>query len=491
MALAIDSSTPAVATLTGATPGTSLASAAFSPPANSLLVLLFSSQQSGPATTISAITDSLASHLTYTKLVAETANHVDAEVWIARVGGTAPGSMTVTATFGSAFDALLGVAVVTGAAATQNGATTGTTSGGGAPSATIASLVGANSLILGVVGNFTGSTLPTIPAGQSDSFNGHAFTLSSAGDAAAAWGQFLTGMNLAAGSSATINDTAPTVDYSMAIAEILAASSGSFTASTADTSTSTDAVSRVTALPRSTSDASASSDAVSRVAALPRSSADTSASSDATARTQALPRPVTDSTVSGDAVTRVARMPRSTTDASASSDVATGRRGTGRTLADSSSTGDAVTRSAQAFARSSADVSASSDSATRRVSLARSSTDASLSANATSRRVALVRFTADTSLSSDVVSHGAVPQPPCITPPTTAVIHPYTSTAVIHPYTSAVAVAAYTSTANIRAYSSFAVVPDYATDAGLVAYTSAAAIVTYTSGARIGPKFCP
>jgi hypothetical protein len=130
--------------------------------------------------------------------------------------------MTVTANLGASnnFNPILPV-VVTGAkpATSQNGGTATNGSASGTPTATINALAGTNWLVIGTLGQNTDSTAPTVGSGQSKTINGHDTWASADGT----WCQYLTGMNLAAGSSATINITAPTaIQYSMAIIEILA-----------------------------------------------------------------------------------------------------------------------------------------------------------------------------------------------------------------------------------------------------------------------------
>jgi hypothetical protein len=487
VALAIDASTPAAKGST--TSVTSLASNSFSPPGGALLLVMFANAERASGAT--SITDSLGTHLTYTKKISEAANSCAAEIWIADVPATAPGSMTVTANFTSSLDVSIDIAVITGAkpVASQTGATTVNTGASGAPSATIASLIGANSLIVGRVSNFTNATGPTIPAGQSDVFNGLTFLFTDATNGSANWAQYLTGMNLAAAAPATINDTAPSVAHSMCVAEILAASSGtSFTASTADTSATTDAVSRVTALPRSAADVSASSDAATGTSAFPRASTDTSASSSASSRALALQRASTDTSASSATSTRVAALARASSDTSACSDVVTASTAGHftRSASDTSATTTTTTR-VEHLPRASTDTSVSASSLARAAAHPRASTDTSLSTNATSRVDRLIRSTADTSLSSDAVGHGAVPQPPRITPPTVANITAYHSLATVVKYSSAAAVFDPSPNADIPTAFSGAALVAYHSAAGIVAYITRSSITTTTSTARIGP----
>lgn len=217
MALAIDASTPVIVNTAGAV--ASLTTASFTPPLGALLVVMFNNAantnlQTTPTNTGGAVTWAGSAQQT------EAANACAASVWLGTV--TTSASMTVTAHVTSSADWGFAVAVVTGQAATQNGATQIGTSASGAPSATIASLTGSNSLVLGSIANFSNGTGPTVGSNQSDSFNAHTF-LWQDGTNAAGWMQFDTRISLSAGASDTINDSAPTIAYSMVAVEILVA----------------------------------------------------------------------------------------------------------------------------------------------------------------------------------------------------------------------------------------------------------------------------
>ena len=223
MTLAIDATTPVWANSTATV--TTLTSASFSPPANALLAVLWANGQNSVG--LSSITDSISAVTWGVAAKASSLNstHEGAEVWLGQVGASAPGALTVTSHFASNGSQAMGVVVITGAApmTAQTGQTqaVNNAAGTGLPSATISALSGSNSLVLAAIANGSNVTLPTIPAGQSDVFNGN--TYAAAQTSAAGWAQYLTGINLAAGSSATINDTAPTINYSLAMLEILVA----------------------------------------------------------------------------------------------------------------------------------------------------------------------------------------------------------------------------------------------------------------------------
>src|SRR5579871_4830856 len=183
MAWAIDSSTPAinVGTVSGA--DSSSVSAAFSPPASSLLVMLATTCRASVQPVVTSVTDSLGTHLNWTKLVGEEANVCSTAIWIADVPATAPGSMTVTVNYSTntayGINNAVAVAVLTGAkpVASQTGKTATATSTSGTPSATLSSLVGSGSLCLAAVENWTNTTLPTLGTGQSDVFNSHTWSM--------------------------------------------------------------------------------------------------------------------------------------------------------------------------------------------------------------------------------------------------------------------------------------------------------------------------
>jgi hypothetical protein len=228
MALAIDSSTPAPATnIVGVT---SLASNAVAPPGSSLLAILVAISKCSGAT-VSSITDSLASHLTYTKLVAEPGTGCQSEIWLADVPGTAPGSMTITPTFTSASDVEVLPIVFTGAqnsAAQITNANTGVAANvvGVAPTATTSKAVTAGSQVIGAFTNFNNNTAPTALSGQTATINGNATFMNDTNGGQGAWVEALSA-NSSGGSAVTLGASAPTTGFwAAAIAEILAASGG-------------------------------------------------------------------------------------------------------------------------------------------------------------------------------------------------------------------------------------------------------------------------
>lgn len=124
MAIAEDASTPAVARSTANSATQTLATAAFSPPAASLLVAVFTSVLSFDTTPATmAISDS-ASGAWASGINIKGTNRCQVTIWHS-YRAAAPGSITVTANKGdtNTSDTQLTVRVLTGAASSQSGAT--------------------------------------------------------------------------------------------------------------------------------------------------------------------------------------------------------------------------------------------------------------------------------------------------------------------------------------------------------------------------------
>jgi len=182
---------------------------------------------------ITSVTDSLGSHLAYSKLVALAAVQTDTEIWAANCA-SAQTNMTVTVNLSGVVninDCGLAIVVFTGAATTQNGATQSSSSSNADPSANLTTTAN-NSWVIGAVTNWSNTTLPTIPGGQTDVFNSLTLAFQNSTTGTSGWAQAQTTTTASSGSSVTINDSAPTIQYSMVIAEILAGS-GSPTATVA------------------------------------------------------------------------------------------------------------------------------------------------------------------------------------------------------------------------------------------------------------------
>jgi hypothetical protein len=156
MPIAEDPSTPPVTTDTAGT-GTQT-TASFSPPAGSLLVAIAGGGYGGSAVPTITFSDSTGGAWT----VAATTGAQLARASIAiRYLAAAPGAMTVSAAFASLTgDRYLAVRVLTGAAAVQTGAATGTTNSAGATSQSMALALSAGSVVYGCsINNSTAGAL--------------------------------------------------------------------------------------------------------------------------------------------------------------------------------------------------------------------------------------------------------------------------------------------------------------------------------------------
>lgn len=215
--IAIDASTPAPGKATGVS---SITSSAFSPPAGSLLVIVLGNSRN--SLQFGSITDSLGTHLTYSRLVHD-ANSSAAEVWVADVPATHAG-MTVTANVsGGTANVEMGVIVLTGAKATASQTGAIATSHSSPPSATL-TLTGTGSRCIASTANNSTTTAPTIPAGQTDVFNGNTFVEPDTSFISGWWAWTTSANSGAGGGSVTLNVTGPSPSgVSMAMVEILAA----------------------------------------------------------------------------------------------------------------------------------------------------------------------------------------------------------------------------------------------------------------------------
>lgn len=224
MALAFDSSTPAL--FTNDTAVSSGTSNSFSPPAGSLLVCTTGCPFSS-GITVSSITDSLGSHLNWTKLI-QAQHNADAEIWAADCPSAQTG-MTVTVNYSTATARpAVGVLVMTGAGnvAAQVANNNVGSSTSSPPSITTPNACQAGSYCIMVASNWSSSAAPTIPAGQTDVFNGNTYYFNESVNGTGWYAQTTTSAN-AGGSAVTLNDTAPTgTTLQSVIAEIVAAAGG-------------------------------------------------------------------------------------------------------------------------------------------------------------------------------------------------------------------------------------------------------------------------
>lgn len=239
MALAIDASTPTFKPVPIS--GTSVASNVFSPPANSVIVLMVVAiGPSGAASSVSSVTDSLGSHLTWGLIPGARSNTNNAgnlggtcEVWYASCP-SAQTNMTVTPTYtnpagaGNAEGFVLPI-VFTGADTTQNGAVATDPQTAAALPSKAVTTTRAGSRVIGCALNYTNATGPTPGTGQTNTINGFSIIMTNATDGDAAWGQMQTANTSASGTVVTINDTAPSCKHNMVVVEILAAAAGGTT----------------------------------------------------------------------------------------------------------------------------------------------------------------------------------------------------------------------------------------------------------------------
>lgn len=239
MALAIDASTPALKKVP--VTGTSVASNTFSPPANSVIVLVVVTiGPSTAASSVSSVTDSLGSHLTWALITGARSNTNNTgnlggtcEVWYASCP-SAQTNMTVTPTYTNPAGAgdnegfVLPI-VFTGADTTQNGAVATDPQTGSALPSKAVTTTRAGSRVLGCVLNYTNSTGPTPGTAQTNTINGNSGTVTNSTDGDAAWAQMQNANTTSSGTSVTINDTAPSVHHNMVVVEILASASTTFT----------------------------------------------------------------------------------------------------------------------------------------------------------------------------------------------------------------------------------------------------------------------
>ena len=220
--ITLDASTPIP--VFGSGSASTLTTASFTPPLGAMLLVAFT-KDSGTAVTMNAPTNTGGAVTWDSAVAVNISSQGQSAIWRGVVTTSASMTVTCNLSVASSWWGVM-VAVITGQAASQTGAATTTNSGtSSSPTGTIASLAGSNSLVVAAINNFSNGTLPTIPTGQSDVWSSTTLAWNSTTNAAG-WLQYNTGMNLAAGSSETINDTAPSISWSEAMLEIIAAGAG-------------------------------------------------------------------------------------------------------------------------------------------------------------------------------------------------------------------------------------------------------------------------
>lgn len=261
MTLAIDASTPALKLVPIS--GTSVASNTFSPPASSVIVLMVVTiGPSNVASSVSSVTDSLGSHLTWALISGARCNTNNVgnlggtcEVWYASCP-SAQTNMTVTPTYtnpaggGGANEGFILPIVFTGADTTQNGAVATDPQTSAALPSKAVTTTRAGSRVIGCVLNYTNATGPTAGTAQTNTINGNSIIATNATDADAAWGQMQNANTTSSGTSVTINDTAPSVNHNMVVVEILASTGPTtFTATLSVTGVGTVSLAKLDAKP--------------------------------------------------------------------------------------------------------------------------------------------------------------------------------------------------------------------------------------------------
>jgi hypothetical protein len=211
--------------------GTSASATIGAPPFNTaannelLLALISTDYLSGANTTVKSVSGG---GLTWTLVTRANGQSGSSEIW--RAFATEPmQNVSVSATLSQSV--ISSMTVVSLAGVNSNGADGSGAIGAvgnksaasGAPTASLVT-TGNNSWVLGVGNDYDNAVTRSVPTGQTLLHQ----DLTSAGDTY--WVQMLSGAVAGAGTTATINDTAPTKDrYNLAIVEVLAASGGTNT----------------------------------------------------------------------------------------------------------------------------------------------------------------------------------------------------------------------------------------------------------------------
>ena len=205
----------------GTTTSTTRATASFSTSATNELLLAFISSGKGTATT-TTVNSVAGASLTWVLVQRTNTQQGTAEIWRA-FAPTALSKVTVTATFSQSVQSSMTVVSFTGVDTTGTngsgaiGATATANAASGAPSATLTT-TRANSVVFGVGEDPTAKVARTLGVNQSLV---HQLLCSVTGQTCTLWVQQVPTLIPAAGTSVTINDTAPTVDaYNVSLVEV-------------------------------------------------------------------------------------------------------------------------------------------------------------------------------------------------------------------------------------------------------------------------------
>ena len=238
----------------GSTASTTITSPAFTTAAanEELLAFISTDYLGGTNTTVKSVAGA---GLTWTLIKRANAQSGTAEIW----GAFAAAPLTGVSVTGTLSQSVLSSITVMSFAGVNPagavGATGSKSASTGAPSASLVT-TGANSWVIGVGNDFSNATARTLGTGQTLIHQ----DLAPTGDTY--WVQMLTGAVPLAGTTATINDTAPTKDtFNLSIVELLAAPSGLPTYSISGTITPTASGSGTTVTLTGTSSASTVADA--------------------------------------------------------------------------------------------------------------------------------------------------------------------------------------------------------------------------------------
>ncbi|WP_460597886.1 beta strand repeat-containing protein [Geomonas sp. Red276] len=199
------------------TTGSDITSPTVTTGAGELLVAFIGS--SGPATgtnaTVTGVTNT-GDALTWTKWVVTNAQRGTAEIWWAYATSAVTGTVTATLNQSVSSRSITVMSFTkTAYGADAIGATGSGSAASGAPTASLVT-TRANSLVLGTGNDWSHAVSRTVGSGQSLV---HSFLSTATGDTY--WVQRLSSATAAAGTTVTINDTAPTADmYNLSIVEI-------------------------------------------------------------------------------------------------------------------------------------------------------------------------------------------------------------------------------------------------------------------------------
>jgi hypothetical protein len=213
--LTADGSTPAFA---GQNFGGSIQSAAFNPPAGSLIVAFCGCIGSN---SYGSVTDNQATHLTWTLLgQAHAFSNAAAEIYIA----WCPTAITgLRVTYNSASTAELGVLVLNGAASNQTGAVVQTYTGAGSAQSASLTTTRANSAVVTCCTNWNNASQPSPLTGNTMTMNGNLFFFGDSPLGGGTYDTITTSNAIASGTAVTAGTSGGGGAGGLVVAEIYAA----------------------------------------------------------------------------------------------------------------------------------------------------------------------------------------------------------------------------------------------------------------------------